>query len=156
MADAIGDQWRIQDFPEEGALTPKGRGAPTYLLFGHLFPIDENEENLGQRGARVLPHKYKKSGSKSFTRWLAPSLLLTPSRSLSLPPHPSCSLRLRKLPRLPRLLRLAQGSEGFLRIQEGPRGPGRLRGQGGARESEGARGARPLSLTENARLPKAS
>ena len=24
-------QWRIQDFPEEGALTPKG-GAPTYYL----------------------------------------------------------------------------------------------------------------------------
>ena len=24
-------QWRIQDFPEEGALTPRG-GAPTYYL----------------------------------------------------------------------------------------------------------------------------
>ena len=24
-------QWRIQDFPEEGALTPEG-GAPTYYL----------------------------------------------------------------------------------------------------------------------------
>ena len=28
-------QWRIQDFPEKGALTSKG-GA--YLLFGQLFP----------------------------------------------------------------------------------------------------------------------
>ena len=29
-------QWRIQDFPEEGALIPKGGGAN--LLFGQFFP----------------------------------------------------------------------------------------------------------------------
>ena len=63
----------------------------------------------------------KISGSESFTRWLAPSLLLAP-------PCPSCSLRLRKLLRL---LRLAQGSQGFLRPKEGPRDPGRLRAWGG-------------------------
>ena len=88
------------------------------------------------------------------------SLPLAPFHS---PLAPSCFLRLRKLPRLPRLLSLVQGSEGFLRPQEGPRGPGRLRGQGrvrGARESkreqERVRGVRPLSLTEDPRLLKAS
>ena len=45
------DQWRIQDFPEEGALTPKGR--PTYYLANLFQKLHENEEILGQRGARV-------------------------------------------------------------------------------------------------------
>ena len=42
-------QWRIQDFPEEGALTPKG-GAPTYYLVNFSQKLHENEEILGQRG----------------------------------------------------------------------------------------------------------
>ena len=45
-------QWRIQDFPEEGALTPK-EGAPTYYLANFSRKLQENEEILGQRGARV-------------------------------------------------------------------------------------------------------
>ena len=44
-------QWRIQDFPEEGALTPKG-GAPTYYLANFSRKLHENEEILG-RGGRV-------------------------------------------------------------------------------------------------------
>ena len=44
-------QWRIQDFPEEGALTPKG-GAPTYYLANFSQKLHENEEILG-RGERV-------------------------------------------------------------------------------------------------------
>ena len=43
-------QWRIQDFPEEGALTPKER-ASTYYLANFSWKLDENEEILG-RGAR--------------------------------------------------------------------------------------------------------
>ena len=47
-------QLRIQDFPEEGALTPKG-GAPTYYLANFSRKLHENEEILGQRGgARPL------------------------------------------------------------------------------------------------------
>ena len=42
-------QWRIQDFPEEGALIPKG-GAPTYYLANFSRKLHENEEILGQRG----------------------------------------------------------------------------------------------------------
>ena len=45
-------QWRIQDFPEEGALTPKG-GVPTYYLANFCRKLHENEEILGQRGGRV-------------------------------------------------------------------------------------------------------
>ena len=36
-------QWRIEDFPEEGALTPKG-GAPTYYLANFCRKLHENEE----------------------------------------------------------------------------------------------------------------
>ena len=45
-------QWRIQDFPEEGALTPKG--APTYYLA--IFPrkLHENEEILGQGEGHIF------------------------------------------------------------------------------------------------------
>ena len=42
-------QWRIQDFPEEGALSPKG-GVPTYYLANFCRKLHENEEILGQRG----------------------------------------------------------------------------------------------------------
>ena len=42
-------QWRIQDFPEEGALTPKG-GAPTYYLANFSRKLHENEENFGPEG----------------------------------------------------------------------------------------------------------
>ena len=59
----------------------------------------------------------------------------------------------------PRLLKACEGSQGFLMLQQGPRDPGRLRGWGVARGSEGVRGARearPLSLTEDPRLSKAS
>ena len=42
-------QWRIQDFPEEGALTPKGRGAN--LLFGQFFPKNSMKmKNFWARG----------------------------------------------------------------------------------------------------------
>ena len=44
-------QWRIQDFPEEGALTPKGVG-PTYYLAIFSRKLHENEEILGRGGAR--------------------------------------------------------------------------------------------------------
>ena len=62
----------------------------------------------------------------------------------------------------PRPLKACKGSQGFLRSQEGLRDSGRLSWQGGARGSEwewwvrGAREARPLCLTEDPRLPKAS
>ena len=48
------DQWQIQDFPEEGALTPKG-GAPTYNLANFSRKLHENEEILSQgaRGTRA-------------------------------------------------------------------------------------------------------
>ena len=65
-------------------------------------------------------------------------------------------LSLTKDPSLPKA---SKGSQGFLRPQEGPRGPERPRGQGeqeGVRGSGGEREARPLSLTEDPRLPKAS
>ena len=42
-------QWRIQDFPEEGALTPKA-GAPTYYLANFSRKLHENEEIWDQRG----------------------------------------------------------------------------------------------------------
>ena len=47
-------QWRIQDFPEEGVLTPRGRGAPTYYLANFSQKLHENEEILGQRGGASL------------------------------------------------------------------------------------------------------
>ena len=43
-------QWRNQDFPEEGALTPK-EGAPTYYLANFSQKLHENDEILS-RGAR--------------------------------------------------------------------------------------------------------
>ena len=46
-------QWRIQDFPEEGALTPK-EGVPTYYLANFSRKLHENEEILGRGGARPL------------------------------------------------------------------------------------------------------
>ena len=45
---AFAMQWRIQDFPEEGTLTPKG--APTYYLANFSRKLHENEDILGQRG----------------------------------------------------------------------------------------------------------
>ena len=44
-------QWRIQDFPEEGALSPK-IGSPTYYLANFSQKLHENEEILGRGGAR--------------------------------------------------------------------------------------------------------
>ena len=41
-------QWRIQGFPEEGALAQKG--APTYYLANFSRKLHENEEILGQKG----------------------------------------------------------------------------------------------------------
>ena len=49
MSQTHSNQWRIQDFPEEGALTPKG-GAPIYYLANFSRKLHENEEILGQRG----------------------------------------------------------------------------------------------------------
>ena len=40
----------------------------------------------------------------------------------------------------PRLPKASEGFQGFLRPQEGPRDPGRLRGQGGVRGGEGEQG----------------
>ena len=49
-------QWRIQDFPEEGAPTLKGGGAPTYYLPNFSRKLHENEEILAERGgARPWP-----------------------------------------------------------------------------------------------------
>ena len=48
------DQWRIEDFPEEGALTPKG-GPPTYYLPNFCRKLHENEEILGQREGGTHP-----------------------------------------------------------------------------------------------------
>ena len=48
-------QWQIQDFPEEGALTPKG-GAPTYYLANFSQKLHKNEEILGQRGGTRPSH----------------------------------------------------------------------------------------------------
>ena len=45
-------QWWIQDFPEEGALTPKG-GVPTYYSANFSQKLHENEEILGQRGGHA-------------------------------------------------------------------------------------------------------
>ena len=45
-------QWRIQDFPEEGALTLKG--GPTYYLANFFRKLHGNEEISGQRGGRPL------------------------------------------------------------------------------------------------------
>ena len=59
----------------------------------------------------------------------------------------------------PRLLKASEGFQGFLRPQKGTWDSGRPREAQGARGSEGVRGARearPLSLTEDPRLPKAS
>ena len=36
-------QWRIQDFPEEGAPTPRGRGAPTYDFANNSQKLHEIE-----------------------------------------------------------------------------------------------------------------
>ena len=58
-----------------------------------------------------------------------------------------------------RLPKACECSQGFLRPQEGPRDPGRPREVQGATGSKrgwgGATEARPLSLTEDSRLPKA-
>ena len=43
-----GFQWRIQDFPEEGAPTP--RGASTYDFVNFHRKLHENEEILAARG----------------------------------------------------------------------------------------------------------
>ena len=47
-------QWRIQDFPGEGALTPKGR-TPTYYLANFPRKLLENEQILGQRVGSLAP-----------------------------------------------------------------------------------------------------
>ena len=47
------DQWRIQDFPEEEALTPKG-GGTNLNLANFSRKLHENEEILDQRGASPL------------------------------------------------------------------------------------------------------
>ena len=52
-------QWRIQDFPEKGALTSKG--APAYYLANFSRKLHENEEILGH-GARV-PHALLRSAT---------------------------------------------------------------------------------------------
>ena len=39
-------QWRIQNFPEEGAPTP--RGAPTYDFVNFFRKLHENEEILAR------------------------------------------------------------------------------------------------------------
>ena len=62
----ISTQWRIQDYPEEGALTPKG-GAPTYYLANFSRKLHENEEILGQRGVRV-PHAPLRSATATCTQ----------------------------------------------------------------------------------------
>ena len=54
-------QWRIQDFPEEGAPNPEGERLP---IIWPILPrqLHENEEISGQRGGgsevRALPHRF--------------------------------------------------------------------------------------------------
>ena len=53
LYEAGTEQWRIQDFPEEGALTPNG-GVPTYYLANFSRKLHENEEIWGQGGRASL------------------------------------------------------------------------------------------------------
>ena len=46
-------QWWIQDFPEEGAPTP--RGAPTYDFVNFCQKLHENEEILAAGGGGMCP-----------------------------------------------------------------------------------------------------
>ena len=55
LINNFGYQWRIQDFPEEGGLTPKG-GEDANLLFGQFSPKTASKwRNFGQGGARPSP-----------------------------------------------------------------------------------------------------
>ena len=49
------NQWRIQDFPEGGAPTLKGGGAPTYYLPHFSQKLHENKEILAERGRARIP-----------------------------------------------------------------------------------------------------
>ena len=50
----IHNQWRIQDFPEEGAPTPQG-GAPTYDFARISQKLHEIERIWTPRGGRASP-----------------------------------------------------------------------------------------------------
>ena len=64
-------QWRIQDFSEEGALTPKG-GAPTYYLANFSQKLRENEEILGRGGrASLAPPLRSPTGFATDFQYLA-------------------------------------------------------------------------------------
>ena len=71
--------WRIQDFPVEGAVTPKG-GVPTYYLANFSRKLHENEEILGQKGSALAPpldpplSRYRRCGCCWVNIWS--SLLL--------------------------------------------------------------------------------
>ena len=60
-----GMQWRIQDFPEEGAPTPGG-GAPTYDFVNFCRKLHENEEILAARGGRASPAPPLRSATGMF------------------------------------------------------------------------------------------
>ena len=49
MAHTMDNQWRMQDFPEEGALTPKVR-APTYYLVKNFLKTAWKWKNLDPEG----------------------------------------------------------------------------------------------------------
>ena len=51
----IGIQWRIQDFPEEGAPTPRGGGAPTYDFAKFSQKLHEIERIWAPEGGRASP-----------------------------------------------------------------------------------------------------
>ena len=50
----MGFQWRIQDFPEEGAPTSRG-GAPTYDFVNFHRKLHENEEIFAAGGGGERP-----------------------------------------------------------------------------------------------------
>ena len=61
-------QWRIQDFPKEGALTPKG-GPPTYYLANFSRKLHENEEILGRGGGARPTEMDMDEDTAVFASW---------------------------------------------------------------------------------------
>ena len=64
----IAIQWRIQDFPGEGAPTPKG-GAPTYYLANFSRKLHENKEIWGHRGGARLSRPPLRSPTAIFMQY---------------------------------------------------------------------------------------
>ena len=128
-------QWQIQDFPEEGALTPRG-GAN--LLFGQFFSKTAWKwRNFAPEGCTFLMPlldlplavnaERKGAGELGGARKTRPLSLTEAPRQLIV-------------------------SKGFLRFQR----PMEAHEWGGARGQRGAKGTRSMSLTEDPKLLKVS